>query len=184
MLNATCREVHNLLELFFDSELEPRQMRTVALHSATCPSCEEELRHLERLQDVLSRTVQERVDEVDVSVLWGNIEQRLQPRRPSIVQRVRDWWGETEWGWGVPAMGGALAAAALAALILVQPGGDSPDAVRVADNSANPVSVHEIDTDSHVALLSEADTLLLWVDHQLDEGTITASEPVNFEDYE
>lgn len=178
MLNATCREVQNLLELFFDSQLEPRQMRTVALHSATCPSCEEELRHLERLQDLLAKTVHERVDEIDVTVLWSNIEHRLQPRHPSLVERLQDWWGEREWGWGVPAMG-ALAAAAVAALVLVQPAGE--EAIQVAESS---VSVHEIASDSHVALSSEDNMLLLWVDHALDEETISASEPVDFEKFE
>lgn len=182
MLNATCREVHNLLELFFDSELDPRQMRTVALHSATCPACEQELRQFEHLQDVVAKTVNERVDEIDLSQVWTKIEHRLQPRRASWAHRVREWWDDREWGWGVPAMG-ALAAAAVAAVVAMQPSvqGVVQEAVQVAESS---VSVHEISSDSHVALLGEADTLLLWVDHQLDEGDASSSEQMNFEEFE
>src|SRR5262245_22806615 len=143
MVTTTCREVHNLLELFFDSELDPRQMRTVALHSATCRQCEEELRQLERLQEVVSRTLNERVDEVDVSRVWPGIEHRLQPRGVSWVQGLRAWWREREWGWEMPALGAAAAAAAIAVISFSQsPVTNPPD--RIAEN---PVSVHEISSD-------------------------------------
>jgi anti-sigma factor RsiW len=181
MITATCREVQNLLELFFDSELDPRQMRAVALHSATCSQCEDELRRLERLQDVVARAVTTRVDEIDLSRVWSGIEHRLQPRRPSVVQRWRTWWGEHEWGWGMPALGAAAAAAVVAGLALWQ----SPVGKTIEVALENPVSVHEIASDSHVALLSEADTLLVWVDHELaDTGAVATGEPVNFEDFE
>ena len=49
-----CRETRPLLPLFFDGELEARQMRAVALHSTRCIDCEGELRQLERLQDVVA----------------------------------------------------------------------------------------------------------------------------------
>src|SRR5215470_8508613 len=107
MATTTCREVHNLLELFFDSELDPRQMREVALHSATCSHCEEELRQLEHLQDIVSRTLNERVEEVDLSRVWTGIESRLQPRHRSLASRVSEWWSEREWGWRIPAFSAA-----------------------------------------------------------------------------
>jgi len=183
MINTTCREVHNLLELFFDSELEPRQMRAVALHSATCPSCEEELRQLERLQDLVSRSVNERVDEVELGQIWSGIEHRLRPRRTPWTQRARDWMSERELGWAWPAFG-AMAAAAAAAVIAFS-FSQSPTVKSIETALVdNPVSVHEISSDSHVALLGEADTLLLWVDHELAGDATNTAEPVNFEEFE
>lgn len=179
MVSTTCREVQNLLQLFFDSELDPRQMRTVALHSATCSHCEGELRQLEHLQDLVVTTIRDRVEEIDLSRVWAGIESRLEPRRPSWVRRLGEWWNEREWGWGMPAFGAVAAAAALA-FVLVQPGVREP-----AQVAENPVSVHEITSDSHVALLSEADTLLLWVEHELTGSeALATAEPVNFEDFE
>jgi anti-sigma factor RsiW len=181
MITATCREVHNLLELFFDSELDSRQMRAVALHSATCPQCEEELRHLEHLQDIVAQTVNEQVDEIDLSRVWSGIEQRIPVRRISWGSRLRTWWGELEFGWGIPAFGAAATAAAFAAFTFAQ----SPVAKSFENALENQVSVHEITSDDHVALVSEADTLLLWVDHELtgdaDDGGLTEAEPANFE---
>ena len=182
MLTATCREVHNLLELFFDSELDPRQMRAVAIHSATCRPCEEELRRLERLQDVVARTVNEQVDDVDLSRVWSGIEHRLQPRRLSPGQRLQAWWSEREWGWGIPAFAAAATAAAILAFNLAQSPMRKTIETALADN---PVSVHEISSDDHIALVSEADTLLLWVDHELSSDTgVNSSEPINFEGFE
>lgn len=179
MITATCREVHNLLELFFDSELDSRQMRAVALHSATCPSCEEELRHLERLQDVVASAVNDQVDDIDMSSFWAGIEDRLPSRRASWVRQLQAWWSEQEWSWGVPALGVAAAAAAFFAISFSQ----SP-VVKTIETALveNPVSVHEISSDDHVALVSEADTLLLWVDHELSgDAGISAAEPANIE---
>ena len=179
MITATCREVHNLLELFFDSELDPRQMRAVALHSATCPQCEEELRHLEHLQDIVAQTVNDQVDEIDLGRVWSGIEQRIPVRRISWVRQIQNWWSELEFGWGVPAFSAAAAAAAFAAFTLAQSPVVKTLETALVDNS---VSVHEITSDDHIALVSEADTLLLWVDHELsDDGGISAAEPANFE---
>jgi anti-sigma factor RsiW len=179
---TTCREVHNLLELFFDSELDPRQMRAVALHSATCRQCEDELRNLERLQDVVARTVNERVDDVDLSLVWSGIESRIKPRPVSWGKRLQAWWAEHEWSWGIPAFGAVATAAAIVAFTFWQ----SPVGKKFETALAeNPVSVHEISSDSHVALLSEADTLLLWVDHELaGDAPVDTAEPVNFEEFE
>lgn len=179
MVTTTCREVQNLLELFFDSELEPRQMRSVALHSATCAHCEQELRHLEHLQDLVATTISDRIDECDLARMWAGIEARLEPRRASWLRQLREWWAEREIGWGVPAFGTAVAVA-VAALLLLQPGAREP--VQIAEN---PVSIHEISSESHVALLSEADTLLLWVDHELSGSEAAGmGDPVSFEAFE
>lgn len=97
----------------------------------------------------------------------------------SWVRLLQTWWGEREWGWGVPAFSAAAAAAAFAAFTLAQ----SP-VVKTLETALvdNPVSVHEITSDDHVALVSEADTLLLWVDHELTgDAGINAADSANLE---
>jgi hypothetical protein len=60
-----------------------------------------------------------------------------------------------------------------------------PEIRQIASASGeNQVSVHEISSDSHVALLGEADTALLWVDHELAGDAPVEAEPVNFEAFE
>src|SRR5215470_7426357 len=97
----SCRETRPLLPLFFDGELEARQMRAVALHSTRCPACEDELRQFERLQEAVAAHVSALVDEVDLSKVWSGISPRLDRRATSLPQRLRAWWDEREFGWVV-----------------------------------------------------------------------------------
>ena len=162
----TCRETRPLLPLFFDGELEARQMRAVALHSTRCTACEEELRELEHLQEAIASHVSAQVDEVDLSQMWAGIAPRLTQRAPSLPARVRAWWAEHRPSWGIrgPAF---AAAAAVFAVVAIQRSPDvaPPPAARLAkiDNSAKLDSMQS-SVDS-VALVTEAETntTLLWI---------------------
>lgn len=112
----TCREASNLLPLFLDGELDPRQMRSVAMHSMRCDTCEAELKGLERVQLLVSETLKSRVDEVDLGGLWPAIERRIADVRVPWTTRVRAWWEELqiEFDLRVPAFVAAVAMAALA----------------------------------------------------------------------
>jgi anti-sigma factor RsiW len=168
----TCREASNLLPLFFDGELDPRQMRAVALHGTRCQPCETELRRLERVQDLVSETINSAVDEIDLSNFWPGIEDQLGAVRVSRWERARERWrlrwreGELRWAVRIPLL--AAAAAAVLALFLfsraLQPGG-GPDASQIVavDHSAQ---IESLDTDSDsVAVLNdpETSTTVLWV---------------------
>ncbi|MDX2168491.1 MAG: hypothetical protein SF182_15560 [Deltaproteobacteria bacterium] len=182
----TCRETRPLLPLFFDGELEARQMRSVALHSTRCTTCEQELRELEHLQEAVASHVSALVDEVDLSRVWAGVAPRLAPRAPSLLGRWRAWWEEHRLGWGLrgPAYAGA-AAAALLALLLIQPTDVEKTPASTAqvaprakiDNSAKLDSMQS-SVDS-VALVTDAETntTLLWI--MDDAGGVV--EPVSDE---
>ncbi|MBX3025520.1 zf-HC2 domain-containing protein [bacterium] len=174
---TTCREARPLLPLFFDGELEARQMRAVALHSTRCSECEHELRDLEQLQESISLHINELVDTIDPGQVWAGVAPRLSGRAPSWHERWVTWWEEARAGWRIrgPAFAG-LAAAALLALIVVQRGGEMvPAAKQVAtargpkiDNSAKLDSMQS-SVDS-VALVTEPETntTMLWI---MDDAT-------------
>lgn len=174
-----CRETRPLLPLFFDGELEARQMRAVALHSTRCTDCEGELRELERMQELLASHVSRLLDDVELSQIWAGVAPRLPVRPPSWLQRWRDRWQETHVGWAVrgPAFA-ALAGAALLALFAWQRAeGPLQEDVAVLekdiDNSAVFDSVQS-SVDS-VALVTDAETntTLLWI---MDDAAAAADE--------
>ena len=170
-----CRESRPLLPLFFDGELEARQMRSVALHSTRCATCEEELRALEHLQETVAAHVTTLVDQIDLSQVWAGVAPRLAEGAPSFTARWRSWWDEHRLGWSVrgPAVA-AVAAAALVTLVLVRPSNElaTPLAAPIAkiDNSAKLDSMQS-SVDS-VALVTDAETntTLLWI---MDDATGT-----------
>jgi anti-sigma factor RsiW len=169
----TCREAVNLLPLFFDGELDAHQMRAVALHSTRCGSCEDELRRMERVQDLVSAQVTSAVDEVDFGVLWRGIEQRLGTARVSWWTRTRIWWSEGEHGWmiKVPALAAVAAVAVLGFLLWArapQPT-TQPDASQLASmDGAASIESLESDVDA-VTLLNDPETRTqaLWVNDDL-----------------
>ena len=178
-----CRETRSLLPLFFDGELEARQMRAVALHSTRCSDCEGELRQLERLQDAVASHITALVDEVDLGRIWAGVAPRLESRAPSWTRRLQSWWEDLEMGWRV--RGPAFAAAAgvvLLTLALWSRGGvptASPEAsqpVAAVDNSAVLDSVQS-SVDS-VALVTEPETntTLLWI---MDDGSGSVEQAVD-----
>jgi len=143
----TCREASNLLPLFLDGELDPRQMRAVAMHSMRCDTCESELKGMERVQLLVSETVKNRVDDIDFSGLWSGIEQRIADVRVPLATRVRAWWEglPIDFDLRVPAL---IAAAAMAALAFTwyarQDATELIDAPQIA--IADPVSEAEIES--------------------------------------
>lgn len=163
-----CRETRPLLPLFFDGELEARQMRAVALHSTRCPECEDELRHFERVQEAVTTHITAMVDDVDLGQIWAGVAPRLQSPAPSPIHRLRAWWDELHFGWTMrgPAFA-AVAAAVLLTLAVWQrndatPGDGSPMVKRV-DNSAVLDSMQT--SAESVALVTDAETntTLLWI---------------------
>ena len=175
----SCRETRPLLPLFFDGELEARQMLAVALHSTRCVECEGELRQLERLQDAVASHVSALVDEIDLGQIWAGVAPRLAPRRESLLERWRAWWEEHSAGWAVRGPALALAAAAVLAVGVWQmqgPGliGEVAKVDERIDNSAVLDSVQS-SVDS-VALVTEPETntTLLWI--MDDVGAV--AEPV------
>jgi len=171
----TCRETLNLLPLFFDGELEPRQMRAVAMHSTRCAPCEAALREIERLQEVVSSTLNTRVDEIDLSGLWTAIEPRLRARQLSWWERVRAHWQDpSPWELRLPAFAAAAAIAVLAFLFFArppQPAVTEPAAPQVAavDNAA---SIDSLEADSDVTVLNDPETrtTVLWVSDDTSVG--------------
>ncbi len=166
----TCREVTNLLPLFFDGELDSRQMRALALHSSRCTSCEDELGQLEGLQELLRTIINERVDEIDLSKIWSAIEPKLPARKISATERLRRWWEEAapRWDMRVPAFAAAAMLAALALYFMTQgrQPGALPTAPQVAIAESNEASIDSLETEADsVALMSdpETSTTLLWV---------------------
>ena len=175
-----CRETRPLLPLFFDGELEARQMRAVALHSTRCAECEGELRQLERLQETWSRRMSPRWSTRSISARCGPASRRASRRAVPRCSNVGAPGGKSIASAGRcadPALRGRRRrAAGLGGVADAgHPAGERPRPGRARiDNSAVLDSVQS-SVDS-VALVTEPETntTLLWI--MDDVGA--AAEPV------
>ena len=162
----SCRETRPLLPLFFDGELEARQMRAVALHSTRCPDCEDELRHLERLQDAVASHIAAVIDDLDMGQIWTGVAPRLAARVPSLPDRLRTWWQERELGWVVRGPVFAVAAVIVLAFAVWLRGDKAALTHEIASRIDNTAVLESVQSSvDSVALVTDAetDTTLLWV---------------------
>jgi hypothetical protein len=161
----SCRETRPLLPLFFDGELEARQMRTVALHSTRCAECEGELRQLERLQDALVAEVGAQLEGMDLGRVWQGVAPRLDSPAVGVFRRWTRRWELPDLSRlrPVPAFA-ALAAACLLAIFLWQwNAGHAPTELASSDNSAILDSVESNVGSLAVLREPETNTMVLWI---------------------
>ena len=174
----TCRDLTGLLPLFFDGELDPRQMREVALHSTRCDECEHTLREIERTQELVAHAISVRVDDLDLSQVWPAVAQRIATVRVPWSRRVRIWWEEREpigvfaGRWRIPALAAALATIAIAVVMWSGSPTENPQ-IAEAPPVDNTAIIDSLDSSAdNVAVLSEPETntTVLWVNDDTDYG--------------
>lgn len=88
-----CREAERLIDTFYDGELDGRSMRDAALHITRCKRCEAELNQRERVQQLLSTTIEHEIADIDLSQIWAAVEPTLdQPAPRASILKLP--WGE------------------------------------------------------------------------------------------
>lgn len=170
------------MPLFFDGELDARQLRDVALHSTRCTACERELQELEHLQDLVVDHIRAGIDEVDLSRIWAGVAPRIAAVPVPWRSRIRARWEALELGsrWPVPALASLAAVAFLAVALWPGPPARENSVVETApvavDNSAS-LDVVESHVGS-IALVSEPEThtMVLWINDEEHMGTAEISD--------
>jgi anti-sigma factor RsiW len=158
----TCGDVETLLDPFLDSELPPPMLVAVARHAAGCSACDETIRSLSTLREVVAETIRRDAAAVDLSGVWPRIEAAIDSTR-----RRRRW---TERARGVPMWAAGLAMAAAITLVVLSVQQTSPGpGVRVARVPPNHAYIDRL-AGRDVVLRREAKsgTTLIWVNHVED----------------
>jgi anti-sigma factor RsiW len=162
-----CPDFARRFDGFFDGELDPHSLRSMALHASQCAQCGAELARAERLQELLSGTVEDAVEYLDAAALWPAIESRLRARRP-LRARARAALSALPLR-PVPALV-ASGAVAAALAVWLWPGSTEPESVEIANNHAQ---IERIESSApHVAVWSEPErhTTAIWVVNYEPEG--------------
>lgn len=72
-----CREAERLIDTFYDGELDGRSMRDAAMHITRCKHCEAGLAQRERVQALLSGTIEHEIADIDLGSIWAAVEPTL-----------------------------------------------------------------------------------------------------------
>jgi anti-sigma factor RsiW len=163
----SCQDFRKRMDLFLDGEVDGRTMRELALHIARCPSCEDELRQAEQLQDAFAVAVRAEAERVDVASLWRSIESALDAPPPSLLSRLRERWQTRSGREETHVL--ALAASAAVALLVVGAVWSSavrPVPPRLASNKADIDSLSS--SSRSVAVWTEPvqQTTAIWVNYE------------------
>jgi anti-sigma factor RsiW len=110
---ARCSEISPLLGAFEDGEIEPHQMREIALHLGGCASCEKDLSAI----TALGRLLRDSALEPPLDGFAQGVQNRIEHLRPPLHTRIGRWFVDLGERFGAGA--GLVAAGAIAALLAV-----------------------------------------------------------------
>jgi anti-sigma factor RsiW len=160
----TCGDIRELLGVWLDGELSPRDAEGVRLHLQNCTQCNSELRQLERLHSSLKSLIESNGPRVAFEPFWRGVQERIAEKKP---------WHRGAVEWARSTLAGPGLAWAIPAVILVVLSVVSLNSVwKLLGQRNNFAAVESIDAHGrNVALLREDETktTVIWL-YQNQEG--------------
>jgi anti-sigma factor RsiW len=95
-MKDSCSALSKLLEKYFDQEATDEERSSVDAHLVDCHACQEALRSMEKIRDLVKAPVEEAVKKEVFPWVWEKIERgiRLQ-EKPTWWQSLRSWLHQT-----------------------------------------------------------------------------------------
>jgi hypothetical protein len=91
-MKDSCSSASKLLEKYFDQEVTNEERSLVEAHLLDCPACQDELKLMEGLRDMIRTPVEEAVQKEDFPWVWQKIERGIQlEERPNWWKSLRSW---------------------------------------------------------------------------------------------
>ena len=95
-MKDSCFSASKLLEKYFDQEVTDEEKSLVEAHLLGCPACQDELKLMEGLRDMMRTPVEEAVQKEDFPWVWQKIGRGIQlEERPNWWKSLRSWLGMT-----------------------------------------------------------------------------------------
>mgnify|MGYP001144112575 CR=1 FL=1 len=91
-MKDSCSAVSKLLEKYFDQEVTDKERSLVEAHLLDCHACQDVLKSMEKLRDVVRAPVEEAVEKEDFPWVWEKIEKGIRlEERPTFWETLRSW---------------------------------------------------------------------------------------------
>ena len=91
-MKESCSAVSKLLEKYFDQEVTDEEKSVVETHLLDCQACQEVLRSMEELRNLVRAPVEEAVQKEDFQWIWQKIERGIRlEERPTFWENLQSW---------------------------------------------------------------------------------------------
>ena len=91
-MKDSCSVVSRLLEKYFDREMTDEERSLVEAHLLDCQACQDRLRSMEELRDLVKAPVEEAVQNEDFQWIWQKIERGIRlEERHTFWETLQTW---------------------------------------------------------------------------------------------
>jgi anti-sigma-K factor RskA len=91
-MKGSCSAVSKLLEKYFDQEVTDEERSLIEAHLLDCHACQDVLRSVEKLRNLVRAPVEEAVQKEDFQWVWQKIERGIRLKeRPTFWETLQSW---------------------------------------------------------------------------------------------
>ena len=91
-MKGSCSAVSKLLEKYFDQEVTDEERSLIEAHLLDCHACQDVLRSVEKLRNLVWAPVEEAVQKEDFQWVWQKIERGIRLKeRPTFWETLQSW---------------------------------------------------------------------------------------------
>ena len=91
-MKDSCSAVSRLLENYFDQEVTDEEKSLIETHLLDCQACQEVLRSMEEVRNLIRAPVEEAVQKEDFQWVWQKIERGIRSEeRPTFWETLQAW---------------------------------------------------------------------------------------------
>jgi anti-sigma-K factor RskA len=91
-MKGSCSAVSKLLEKYFDQEVTDEERSLVEAHLLDCHACQDVLRSVEKLRNLVRAPVEEAVQKEDFPWVWQKIEREIRSeKKPTFWETLQSW---------------------------------------------------------------------------------------------
>jgi len=147
-MKDSCSALSELLEKYFDQEVTDKERSLVDTHLVECHACQDLLKSMEKMRDLVKAPVEEAVGEENFQWVWQKIERGIrEEERPAFWETLQRWLQ-------IPPLSKRrvwIPAAAMVMILLItlplffkkNPSYPSPSVVEYVESATNNVMVYE-----------------------------------------
>lgn len=148
-MKDSCSAVSKLLEKYSDQEVTDEERTLVEAHLVDCHACQDVLKSMEKLGDLVKAQVEEAVEKEDFPWVWQKIERGIRlEKKPTFWETLRSWlqialpFRRRVW---VPALAGVAIVLLVTIPLLFKktPSYPTPSVVEYVESQTHNVMIYE-----------------------------------------